>query len=188
MENVSYKSHKRDFVTSANELVAQEGAILGFAAFGGGGAAGVASMSNDRFEKGTYIGFTIDGQKFEGWLWHVPFEPHDEVEAVAIPSDSQAHEVIALRRVDDQLICVYPHATAGRRAHMKRVLTYSFLAWLIIGGIGCAWMFWGLYGEGPLMPLIVSLSITAAGFYLFLLFAGYMVGRRFRPCILIAEQ
>ncbi|WP_353226099.1 hypothetical protein, partial [Salinisphaera sp. C84B14] len=109
-------------------------------------------------------------------------------EAVAIPSDSQAYEVIALRRVDDQLICVYPHATAGRRAHMKRVLTYSFLAWLIFGGISCALMFWGWYDVGPLKPLIVTLSSVAAALYLFLLFTGYMVGRRFRPCILIAEQ
>lgn len=70
--------------------------------------------------------FVVNGQSVRALLWSFPFREGDDVEVVG---ESLAGEFIAYAVLSpsQRLIALYPHISAGSRAHLLSVLRISAL-------------------------------------------------------------
>lgn len=88
----------------------------------GMGAVGVGliGMAGNSDEEADWVEFELNGAHIKGWLWMMPMRNGDEVEVVAEHIGGSNYIAYAVKRNGDDLLAVYPHATAGRMAHYKR--------------------------------------------------------------------
>lgn len=133
--NRSRRSH--DFVLT--EVQHQQIGITAIAASAMGmGATGIGliGMAGNSDEEADWVEFELDGKQVKGWLWMMPMRNGDNVEVVAEPTGNNCYVAYAVKRDGDDLLAVYPHATAGRKAHyrksVKAWMWCSFLAYLIL--------------------------------------------------------
>jgi hypothetical protein len=100
----------------------QIGATAIAAAVMGMGATGVGliGMAGNSEEEADWVEFELDGKHVKGWLWMMPMRNGDNVEIVAEPIGNNHYVAYAVKRDGDDLLAVYPHATAGRKAHYRR--------------------------------------------------------------------
>jgi hypothetical protein len=130
----SRRSH--DFVLT--EVQRQHiGATAIAASVMGMGATGIGliGMAGNSDEEADWVEFELDGKQVKGWLWMMPMRNGDTVEVVAEQTANNRYVAYAVKRDGDDLLAVYPHATAGRKVHyrksVKAWMWFSFLAFLI---------------------------------------------------------
>jgi hypothetical protein len=133
--NRSRRSH--DFVLTKVQHQ-QVGATAIAASVMGMGATGIGliGMAGNADEEADWVEFELDGNQVEGWLWMMPMRNGDNVEVVAEPIGNNRYVAYAVKRDGDDLLAVYPHATAGRKVHYRKSakvwMWCSFLAYLIL--------------------------------------------------------
>ncbi|HKU24635.1 MAG TPA: putative type VI secretion system effector [Candidatus Sulfotelmatobacter sp.] len=146
ISNLQISRRKQDFVLSEAQHAYMEATAVGGAAIGlGASAMGLLQMSANSKEEADWVEFELDGKRVKGWLWKMPMCDGDYVEIVAEPKGKGEYFAYALRRPDDGIIAVYPHATNGRAALYRRIMKYMLWLFLICFGITSA-MF---YSDGP---------------------------------------
>ena len=131
--NRSRRSH--DFVLT--EVQHQQVGVTAIAASAMGmGAAGIGliGMAGNADEEADWVDFELEGKQVKGWLWMMPMRNGDTVEVVAEPMGNNRYVAYAVKRDGDELLAVYPHATAGRKVHYRKSVNAwmwcSFLAYL----------------------------------------------------------
>lgn len=113
----------------------------------GMGAAGIGliSMAGNTDEEADWVQFALDGKQMEGWLWTMPMRDGDKVEVVAEQIGENRYVAYAVKRKSDNLLAVYPHATAGAKVHFRRsakiwlwcfMLSYLFMPIFILIHVG----------------------------------------------------
>lgn len=115
----SRRSH--DFVLT--EIQHQQIGVTAIAAsVMGMGATGIGliSMAGNSDEEADWVEFDLDGKHMQGWLWMMPMHNGDNVEVVAEKNGNNRYLVYAVKRDGDDLLAVYPHATAGRKVHYRK--------------------------------------------------------------------
>jgi uncharacterized membrane protein len=123
----------RDFVLTQVQH-RQIGATAVAASLMGSGAIGIGliGMAGNSEEEADWVQFNLDGKQVEGWLWMMPMLNGDVVEVAAEQIGENRYVAYAVRRKEDGLLAIYPHATAGRTAHFwKSVRVWAFCAALI---------------------------------------------------------
>lgn len=92
----------------------------------GASGMGLLGMVGNADEQADWVEFELDGNQVQGWLWMMPMHNGDIVEVVAELTEKNRYVAYAVKRDADKLLAVYPHATAGRKAHYRK----SAKAWL----------------------------------------------------------
>lgn len=87
---------------------------------------GLIGMAGNAEEEGDWVEFQLDGKQVKGWLWMMPMRNGDTVEVVAEATGNNCYVAYAVKRDGDDLLAVYPHATAGRKVHYRK----SVKAWI----------------------------------------------------------
>ena len=133
--NRSRRNH--DFVLT--EVQHQQVGVTAIAAsVMGMGATGIGliGMAGNADEEADWVEFELDGKQVKGWLWMMPMRNGDTVEVVAEPAGKDHYIAYAVKRDSDDLLAVYPHATAGRKVHYRKSVKVwmwcSFFAYLIL--------------------------------------------------------
>ncbi|MEM5423030.1 putative type VI secretion system effector [Paraburkholderia ferrariae] len=123
----------RDFVLTQVQHQ-QIGATAVAASLMGSGAIGIGliSMAGNSEEEADWVQFNLDGKQVEGWLWMMPMLNGDTVEVAAEQIGENRYVAYAVRRNEDGLLAIYPHATAGRSAHFRKSVK-AWLCWTIVG-------------------------------------------------------
>lgn len=97
---------------------------------------GLIGMAGNAEEEADWVEFELDGKQVKGWLWMMPMRNWDTVEVVAEPAGNGQYIAYAVKRDSDDLLAVYPHATAGRKVHYRKSVKVwiwcSILAYLIV--------------------------------------------------------
>jgi hypothetical protein len=96
--------------------------VMGMSAVG----IGLISMAGNSDEEADWVEFEVDGKQVEGWLWMMPMRNGDSVKVVAERMGCNRYIAYAVKRDSDDLIAIYPHATAGRKVHYRK----SINAWI----------------------------------------------------------
>jgi hypothetical protein len=122
----------RDFVLTQVQHQ-QVGATAVAASLMGSGAIGIGliSMAGNSEEEADWVQFGLDGKQVEGWLWLMPMLNGDAVEVAAEQIAEDRYVAYAVRRKEDDLLAVYPHATAGRHAHFRKSIK-AWLCWTVV--------------------------------------------------------
>jgi len=81
---------------------------------------GLIGMAGNADEEADWVEFELDGNHVKGWLWMMPMRNGDTVEVVAEPKGNNRYVAYAVKRDGDELLAVYPHATAGRKVHYRK--------------------------------------------------------------------
>jgi hypothetical protein len=133
--NRSRRSH--DFVLTEVQhqqigVTALAASVMGMSATG----IGLIGMAGNADEEADWVEFELDGKQVKGWLWMMPMRNGDTVEVVAEPTKNNSYIAYAVKRDGDDLLAVYPHATAGRKAHYRKSakvwMWCSFVTYLIL--------------------------------------------------------
>lgn len=94
---------------------------------------GLIGMAGNAEEEADWVEFELDGKQVKGWLWMMPMRNGDTVEVVAEPTGNNQYIAYAVKRDSDDLLAVYPHATAGRKVHYRK----SVKAWMWCSIFAC---------------------------------------------------
>ncbi|CAB3732329.1 hypothetical protein LMG22037_05695 [Paraburkholderia phenoliruptrix] len=126
----------------------------------GMGAAGIGlvSMATNSDEEAEWVEFELDGKKMQGWLWLLPMRNGDEVEVVAEKVADDRYIVYSVKRDGDDLVAIYPHATAGRKAHYRNMTKIMLWTFFVIYAIFA----FGSYFKGGLADDLHAYSIVVA--------------------------
>ncbi|RQG99336.1 putative type VI secretion system effector [Paraburkholderia dinghuensis] len=137
----SRRSH--DFVlTEVQQQQVGATAIAASAMGMGATAIGLIGMAGNTDEEADWVEFELNGKLVKGWLWMMPMRNGDNVEVVAEQTGDKRYVAYAVKRDGDDLLAVYPHATAGRKVHYRK----SVKIWL--------WCSLLVYLTLPLMTLL----------------------------------
>nr|WP_314541766.1 putative type VI secretion system effector [uncultured Massilia sp.] len=97
---------------------------------------GLIGMAGSAGEDADWVEFELNGKQIKGWLWMMPMRNGDNVEVVAEHMANDRYVVYAVKRDSDDLLAVYPHATAGRKVHYRKSakvwIWYTTLAYLSV--------------------------------------------------------
>lgn len=189
ISNLDRSKRSHDFVL--NEVQhRQVGATAIAASALGAGAAGIGliGMAGNSDEEADWVEFELDGKQIKGWLWMMPMRNGDQVEVVADQIGTDRYVAYAVKRESDDLLAVYPHASAGRKVHYRK----SLKIWL--------WSAISLYVAVMLALLIqqgvgfftvdIFKFVVLPGIAFWLLISGIMafrISRKFMGFVRIAE-
>jgi hypothetical protein len=149
---------------------------------------GLVNMSENSNEEADWVEFNIDNKKIRGWLWMMPMRNGDIVEIVAESTGEDHYLAYAVKRDGDDLVAVYPHATAGRKAHYRKsakiwlwssLLAYSFPLAILVTDKG----FGSLLDPDILFGLLILLvfcMLTSA-------IIAFRISRKFMKFVRTAE-
>ncbi|NIF54247.1 putative type VI secretion system effector [Burkholderia sp. Ax-1724] len=190
ISNLERSKRNHDFVLSEVQhqqvgATAVAASALGLSAAG----IGLIGMAGNSAEEADWVEFELDGKRIKGWLWMMPMRNGDQVEVAAEQVGSGQYIAYAVKRDGDDLLAVYPHATAGRKVHYRK----SLKIWL--------WSAALLYAAGMIVMLIqqgASFFLRAdmvkffilPGIVFWLLISGLMafrISRKFMGFVRIAE-
>jgi len=185
--NLKRSKRSHDFVLTQVQQSAVGATAVGAAAMGMGGAAiGLTNMAMNADEEAEWVEFDIDGKQVQGWMWLMPMRNGDTVEVVAERVTDQRYVAYAVKRDGDDIVAVYPHATAGRKVHywhMAKFMLWSFFAIysIIVAGV------YAKIGNDDFEGFLISASlIYVSGFIVFgVLF--YRAGRKMMGFVYVAE-
>lgn len=139
--NLRIRRRKQDFILSEAQHAYMEATATGAAVAGmGASAIGLLQMSANSQEEADWVEFEIDGNSVEGWLWKMPMSEGEIVEVVAEPKFDGRFFAYSIRRADDGIIAVYPHATSGTTALYRRIMKYMLIAAVLCNGVVSAMM------------------------------------------------
>ncbi|WP_321807254.1 putative type VI secretion system effector [Burkholderia sp. BCC1993] len=130
------RRRQQDFVLSEAQHAYIQATAAGAALAGMGAyAIGLIQSSANSEEEADWVEFELDGKQIEGWLWKMPMKEGDEVEIVAEPRPRDRYFAYSIRRVNDDVVAVYPHATKGRSALYRWLMTIMLTTWVFCSGI-----------------------------------------------------
>ena len=158
--------------------------VMGMGATG----VGLIGMAGNAEEEADWVEFELDGKQVKGWLWMMPMRNGDNVEAVSEPIGNNRYVAYAVKRDGDGLLAVYPHATAGRKAHYRR----SVKVWMwcsILAYLFTALCFVMHEGLGTLLHTDTQLFLLAAFVFCMLISAviAFRVSLKLMGFVRIAE-
>jgi hypothetical protein len=185
--NRSRRNH--DFVLTRVQHQ-QVGATAIAASVMGMGATGIGliGMAGNADEEADWVEFELDGNQVKGWLWMMPMRNEDIVEVVAEPIGNNGYVAYAVKRNVDDLLAVYPHATAGRKVHYRKsvkvwawcsFLNYLFLPLLLVMQRGFGALLDGKMQLGLLIGLAFWIPVSAV--------IAFRVSRKLMGFVRIAE-
>ncbi|UNE64486.1 putative type VI secretion system effector [Xanthomonas oryzae] len=171
------------------EGMAATGAVA--AALGlSGAAAGMVAMSLDEMsEPVSQVSFDFGDKHIKALLWNWPFKDGDEVQVVAELNSDGSYTGFAVSEPREKIIVLYPHVSAGGRAHWTRILRFAAFAGVAVSAVvSVALILVTMTGAFSHIKIPIS-------FYIFLfignmvisLWVGYRIGKRFNPFINMAE-
>lgn len=170
------------------EGVAATGALL--AAMGLSGPAAAMAMTDveEMDEPATLATFELNEFSVEALLWNWPFQEGDRLAAVG--RDTGDGRFIALAVLDevDRIIVLYPHLSAGRAAHWRKVARLSLLIGVpvtLLGGVAAMLGFLAL--DESLSGLYKVFPWAALSSISMFCWVGYRLGRRLVPFTRMAE-
>ncbi|MEX3958336.1 putative type VI secretion system effector [Trinickia sp. EG282A] len=130
ISNLRRARRSHNFVLTQSQHWQVGATALGATAMGMGAAGiGLLNMATNSEEEADWVQFELDGKQIDGWLWMMPMRDGDKVEVVAQQVRQDQYIAYAVKREGDELLAVYPHTTAGRKAHyrnMRRMMWRSF--------------------------------------------------------------
>ncbi|KVV57907.1 hypothetical protein WT27_23530 [Burkholderia territorii] len=136
------RRRQQDFVLSEAQHAYIQATAVGAAVAGmGASAIGLIQSSANSEEEADWVEFELDGKQIEGWLWKMPMKDGDEVEIVAESRPRDRYFAYSVRRVSDDVVAVYPHATRGRSALYHWLMKFMSITWVFCSGIVTALMF-----------------------------------------------
>ncbi|MBR8236496.1 hypothetical protein K6W26_12935 [Burkholderia sp. AU42008] len=142
ISNLKCRRRQQDFVLSEAQHAYIQATAAGAALAGmGASAIGLIQSSANSEEEADWVEFELDGKQIEGWLWKMPMKDGDEVEIVAEPRPRDRYFTYSIRRVQDDMVAVYPHATRGRSALYRWLMKFMLIAWGFCSGIVTVFMF-----------------------------------------------
>ncbi|MCA8203020.1 hypothetical protein LGM71_18345 [Burkholderia sp. AU33545] len=125
------RRRQQDFVLSEAQHAYIQATAAGAALAGmGASAIGLIQSSANSEEEADWVEFELDGKQIEGWLWKMPMTDGDEVEIVAEPRPRDRYFAYSIRRVGDDTVAVYPHATRGRTALYRWLM--KIMLWFFV--------------------------------------------------------
>ncbi len=154
-------------------------------------AAGMALMSTEEaHEPVAQANFVVNGQLVRALLWSFPFSEGDDVEVIGeyLGGEFVAYAVLSPIQ---RLIALYPHVSAGSKAHLRSVLRIAALAssgiamgvFLLLVAM-TAFMAHGADWLG----FIGMLAGSGVAFGIILFIIGLRIGNRFRPFVRMADR
>lgn len=185
--NRARRSH--DFVlTEAQQLQVGATAIAASVMGMGANAVSLISMAGNSDEEADWVEFELDGKQVKGWLWMMPMRNGDTVEVVAEPTGNNHYVAYAVKRDGDDLLAVYPHATAGRKVHYRK--SVKVWAWCSIFAFLSLILFIVVpEGLGSVLDSNMQLGLLI-GFAIWISFSSviaFSVSRKFMGFVRIAE-
>ncbi|MCA8203019.1 hypothetical protein LGM71_18340 [Burkholderia sp. AU33545] len=136
------RRRQQDFLLSEAQHAYIQATAAGAALEGiGASAIGLIQMSANSEEEADWVEFELDGKQVEGWLWKMPMKDGDVVEIVAELRPRDRYFAYSVRRVNDDVVAVYPHATRGRSALYRWLMKFMSITWVFCSGIVTALMF-----------------------------------------------
>ncbi|WP_341273021.1 putative type VI secretion system effector [Xanthomonas oryzae] len=194
LSNVKLKNTTAEvfFRQSDAEGIATTGVVA--AALGlSGAAAGMVAMSLDETKEPVcQVSFDLGDKHVEGMLWNWPFKEGDEVQVVVEPALNGGYICFAVLDPKDKIISLYPHVSAGGKAHWRGVFKLSAKASIFIAAVAyflmvCLTFFAvGMRGDEFvrfIFFLLLPVSLSALIFFVI----GCRIGRRFTPFVEMAE-
>ncbi|VWB35705.1 putative type VI secretion system effector [Burkholderia lata] len=176
------RRRQQDFVLSEAQHAYMQATAAGAALAGmGASAIGLIQSSANSEEEADWVEFELDGKQIEGWLWKMPMKDGDEVEIVAELRQRDRYFAYSVRRVSDDVVAVYPHATRGRSALYRWLMKIMLGLYLPIFGLLCILLFRDADGVER-TTLVIFLGVTgAAGLMIFwiLFHRAYLKMRHF---------
>jgi hypothetical protein len=138
--NLQRSRRTHDFVLTQVQQWAVGATAAGAAAIGmGATSVGLVNMASNADEEAEWVEFELNGKQMQGWLWLLPMRNGDEVEVVAEKVADDRYIVYSVKRDGDDIVAMYPHATAGRKAHyrnMTKIMLWTFFVLYAIFVIG----------------------------------------------------
>ncbi|ACD14462.1 putative type VI secretion system effector [Paraburkholderia phytofirmans] len=135
--NLQRSRRTHDFVLTQFQQNAVGVTAVGTAAMGFGAAGiGLVNMASNADEEADWVEFRLDGMQMQGWLWLLPMRNGDVVEVVAEKVGESRYVVYSIKREGDDIVSVYPHATAGRRQHYRSMAKTLLWAFVFVNAIG----------------------------------------------------
>lgn len=139
ISNLRCRRRKRDFVVSEAQHAYMQATAAGAVVLGmGASAIGLLQMSANSEEEADWVEFELDDKCVEGWLWKMPMSEEDVVEVVAEQQFNGRYFAYSIRRANDGVVAIYPHATSGRSALYRRIMKYMAIFFAISFGFFCA--------------------------------------------------
>ncbi|KVL48928.1 putative type VI secretion system effector [Burkholderia territorii] len=181
------RRRQQDFVLSEAQHAYIQATAEG-AAFAGMGASaiGLIQSSANSEEEADWVEFELDGKQIEGWLWKMPMKDGDEVEIVAELRPRDRYFAYAVRRINDDVIAVYPHATRGRSALYRWLMKIMVSLFIPIFGLFCILLFRDAGGvERAAVGTFLGITGAAALMIFWILF--YRAYRRMKRFAKLAE-
>lgn len=170
ISNLRIRKRQQDFVMSQVQHERMEATAAGAALFGmSASAIGLLNMSANSEEEADWVEFDLDDRHMEGWLWKMPVFNGDEVEVVVEKRPKGRYFVYSVRRPEDGVVAVYPHATSGRSAQYRSIMKMMLWCFFVIYSIFSAIF---LYGNGKDGWLDALSFIAISGFFVLLTFWG----------------
>ncbi|KTF30949.1 hypothetical protein F0H33_14180 [Xanthomonas translucens pv. undulosa] len=155
-----------------------------------GAAAGMVAMSMEEMsEPVSQVSFDLDGKHVEALLWNWPFKEGDAVQAIVESSPNGGYTGFAVLDPKEQVIVLYPHISAGGKAHWMNVWK---IALLVASGMSFLMFAFVIFAYFFVKDIkFESIYIVGGGASLCMLaicaWVGYRIGNRFTPFILMAE-
>lgn len=179
------------FFTGGEQIGMAATGVLAAASGLSGIAAGMAFMSTDEsHEPVVEAKIVVNGQAMKALLWSFPFSEGDDVEVVGeyLGGEFVAYAVLS---PSQRLIALYPHVSAGSKAHLRSVLRIAALAssgitmgvFLLLVAM-TAFMAHGADWLG----FIGMLAASGLAFGIILFIIGLRIGNRFRPFVRMADR
>jgi hypothetical protein len=188
ISSLKTQRRRQDFVMSQTQHGYMETTAAGAALMGmGAQAMGLVNISANSEEEADWVEFELDGKPMRGWMWKMPMADGDEVEVVAESAGQERYIVYSIRRPEDNVIAVFPHATCGRSASYRRIMKMMLWFFVIIYSILSIFLLHGIEGD-ELRSMIHVVAI--GGVLTFLVFWGlfYISYRKLRGFAELAEQ
>ncbi|QTO43625.1 putative type VI secretion system effector [Burkholderia latens] len=156
------RRRQQDFVLNEAEHAYMQATAAGAALAGMGAfAIGLVQSSANSEEEADWVEFELDGKQIEGWLWKMPMKDGDEVEIAAELRPNNRYFAYSVRRINDDVIAVYPHATRGRSALYRWLMKIMLSLFIPIFGLFCILLFRDADGVER-ATLVIFLGITGA--------------------------
>ncbi|MEE5091858.1 putative type VI secretion system effector [Xanthomonas euvesicatoria] len=190
LSNVKVTNTVSDVFFRAGDREGMAATGVAAAALGESGlAAGMTAMSTEEMsDQVCLVSFDLDGKHVEGMLWNWPFKDGDEVRAVVEPAENGSYTCFAVVDPKEQIIVLYPHVSAGARAHWRNVIKLSFLAGVVPAFVfTCVLVFIGEMIGVSLIKEPIFLLAGFSGCTAIVFFIGIRMGYRFTPFIEMAE-
>lgn len=171
--NLKCRRRQQDFVLNEAQHAYMQATAVGAALAGmGASAIGLIQMSANSEEEADWVEFELDGKQVEGWLWKMPMRDGEAVEIVGEARGRDRYFAYSIRRLGDDVVAVYPHATRGRSALYRWLMKIMLITVVILNVVGSMLTFTGTGMDR------LTLAIVMGGAWLFSLLLFWILFHR----------